>query len=562
MATVYLAMDERLDRLVAVKVIHSHLSDNRILIKRFKNGAKWRISLLRFGGLGTLSKLVATMKPIDPTDWGDQCRHLAGFHRKFQRWPAAAEEFPNGNPLGSWCARQHTRFRKGLLSPNEMRRLIRLGFPLRLGVTYWDVDTETRLRAQDPYLEVFLLQVERLKAFRLQHPDRWPSSKSADPHRPLGFWLEHTRRAERSGLLLPYRAALLADLGFPFRGQRDKWESRYSAVQSLMQKHPLDWRRHLTAQLASWVTFQRAELKKQAMAPERRRRLEALGDDFPSLDRWAKCFRHLQAFRKQNPERWPSAKEHFPKGFDLGMWCNGQRFRFRKGKLKDHQLSALQAINFPFQAFHWDQTWMEQYRHLVAFRKRFPERWPRQGEEFPPGNGLGDWVSGQKTDYKNQVLNARRAELLTNLGMEWNSWKGVEWQKKLQDLVTWRQSHPDRWPYNSAQDLQERRLAQWLTNQKQAARKGLLRADRKQTLTRLGLLFDARLGAWLRTLQEVQAFRREHRNQWPLPGSTHRPERNLGAWIQRQLSAWKERRLTSRQMTLLHQMGFPDPPRK
>ena len=45
MATVYLAMDERLDRLVAVKVIHSHLSDNKTLIERFKNEARTAASL-------------------------------------------------------------------------------------------------------------------------------------------------------------------------------------------------------------------------------------------------------------------------------------------------------------------------------------------------------------------------------------------------------------------------------------------------------------------------------------------------------------------------------------
>lgn len=45
MATVYLAMDKRLDRLVAVKVIHSHLSDNKKLIERFKIEARTVASL-------------------------------------------------------------------------------------------------------------------------------------------------------------------------------------------------------------------------------------------------------------------------------------------------------------------------------------------------------------------------------------------------------------------------------------------------------------------------------------------------------------------------------------
>jgi hypothetical protein len=328
-----------------------------------------------------------------------------------------------------------------------------------------------------------------------------------------------------------------------------------------MKQYPLDWRRHLNPQLASWVTFQRAGLKKQSLSPERRRLLEALGDDFPSLDRWGKCFRHLQVFRRQNPDRWPEAMEHFPKGFNLGKWCNGQRFRSRNQKLKSHQLSALHAIHFPFQALHWDKTWMEQYQHLVSFRKRFPQRWPKQDEEFPPGNNLGDWVSDQKTDYKNQALNAKRTQLLTQLGLEWGSWKESGWRKHLEELAAWRRAHPDRWPNNSAHELQERRMAQWLTNQKQADRRGSLRADRKRMLTQLGLLWDVKMGTWLGTLQEVQAFRREHRNQWPLSKSTHRSERTLGAWIKRQMTAWKEKRLTSRQIALLHQMGIPNPTR-
>lgn len=40
MATVYLAMDERLDRLIAVKVIHTHLHGNKSLVERFKIEAR------------------------------------------------------------------------------------------------------------------------------------------------------------------------------------------------------------------------------------------------------------------------------------------------------------------------------------------------------------------------------------------------------------------------------------------------------------------------------------------------------------------------------------------
>ncbi len=40
MAKVDLAMDDRLDRLVAIKVIHAHLQTNKLLIERFKNEAR------------------------------------------------------------------------------------------------------------------------------------------------------------------------------------------------------------------------------------------------------------------------------------------------------------------------------------------------------------------------------------------------------------------------------------------------------------------------------------------------------------------------------------------
>lgn len=67
MSTVYLAVDERLDRQVALKVMHPHLAEDPVLVGRFEQEAKTTARLSHPHVVAVLTR--ATPRPRTATCW-------------------------------------------------------------------------------------------------------------------------------------------------------------------------------------------------------------------------------------------------------------------------------------------------------------------------------------------------------------------------------------------------------------------------------------------------------------------------------------------------------------
>jgi len=87
---------------------------------------------------------------------------------------------------------------------------------------------------------------------------------------------------------------------------------------------------------------------------------------------WHHKFEYLLQFRIKFPDRWPTAKEEFPRGNKLGCWLNEQRTAVRKGTMNSYRLEILENVNFPFSPF--EDKWNRQFHFLKQFNyhhKRF-----------------------------------------------------------------------------------------------------------------------------------------------------------------------------------------------
>lgn len=499
------------------------------------------------------------MKLLDPLIWLRQYRHLKTFRRQFpERWPARSEEFPPGNRLGEWCAAQNDFFRRGRLPAHWVRDLLKSGFPLRFGVTYWDPVKEERIRKQDPMLELFLWRYESLKEFRRLHPHGWPSSLSANPEESsLGVWVRTVRLRFARNQLLPYQSILMGELGILERPGNPKWHPNYLAVKRLIAEHGKKWRIPAGEALAGWALTQSNRIAEGTLSAEKTRLLRELGEAFLPVDRWGEGLRHLLAYRRRFPDRWPATGERNPEGYDVGLWCNRQRKAYKSGRLKVRQIKSLQDIGFSFTSGFLAEAWMRQYGYLRDYRKKHPEKWPVIGEEFPSGNALGGWCALQKTNYRSGGLEAKRIELLNAIEFPFQRIREEAWKTHYRALESWRRRHPDRWPVREGADSEERRLEVWLVIQRQLRNRRKLSPDRERQLMRLGMVWDPREARWIHFLQDLQAFRRLHRQRWPTSNAREEGEKRLGSWCEEQRKYFREGRLNPRRKEHLDRIRFP-----
>ena len=282
-----------------------------------------------------------------------------------------------------------------------------------------------------------------LKAYRRFYPHRWPKQKEGFPKgNKLGYWTNYQRQCYRLGILSRERIKLLDQIGFPWilRGQRSPtaWQDQYEYLLQFRKQYPDRWPKQTEKypkgnKIGGWINDQRR--KRGQLSSEREKLLNQI--DFPWQVRiirqsksWETQCEYLLQFRKQYPDRWPGQHEEFPEGNGLGSWVNYQKQKYITQKLSREEIDFLNQIGFPWRSRVRKQplTWEKQYEYLLQFRKQYPDRWPKQLEEFPKGNRLGSWCQMQRQCYNKKKLRLSftkgKVELLNKIGFKWQMIKG------------------------------------------------------------------------------------------------------------------------------------------
>ena len=107
---------------------------------------------------------------------------------------------------------------------------------------------------------------------------------------------------------------------------------------------------------------------------------------------------------------------HEEHGVKLGNWLSYQRAARKKGTLGDGRRRRLEEVGVT-----WDQIeaqWEENFALLVEYRDREGDcDVPDKHEEREVK--LGSWLSRQRKDRKNGVMDAERERRLEQLGVRW-----------------------------------------------------------------------------------------------------------------------------------------------
>jgi len=317
------------------------------------------------------------------------------------------EEHREGNfSLGLWVSKRRTEFRKGLLTPEQVRSLAALP-----GWTWSPRDDDFRhgLIA----LKAF---VRRRGHARVPHGHR-------EHGRNLGSWVLSRRKEHAAGRLSSDRTReLQAEPGWSWNPNHDAFLTGLDALRRFQKREgharvPFAHRER-GFRLGNWVVTQRTFRTQGRLSGERARLLEALpGWTWHAReDLFDEGMRTLQAFvRREGHSRVPAT--FVERGIRLGHWVLNRRSDHREGTLSKGRAHALESLA----GWTWsvrDTSFETAYRHLLRFVKREGHaRVPTAHVEgrFP----LGAWV--QKRRQQRGRMTDDRARRLTALpGWAWN----------------------------------------------------------------------------------------------------------------------------------------------
>ena len=360
--------------------------------------------------------------------------------------------------LGTWVVNQRIVRKKGILSPERIKRLDETNF-------IWDtLDFQWEARFSE------------LLTYKAEHGDMYvPQSCSTG----LGQWIANQKGNLERGELNPDRKRRLDEVGFVWGFRDTKWNEGFSELLSYKAEHgnvnvPANW----PSGLGAWVNTQRGRKKQGIISADQVQRLEAIGFDWEPLNSsWNAMFNELLEYKAANghvniPQR-PRTS--------LGVWVRHQRDSMKIGRLSAEQQSRLEAIGF-----EWDMLgskWETMFDELLEYKAKHghtnvPIDWPTY---------LGTWVSLQRKANKASsrgMLAPDRKKRLDEIGFIWDA-LDFKWEERFNELLQYRAEYgninvPRSWPTG---------LGKWMQNQKTAHKQGKLSLERKTKLDEIGFVW-------------------------------------------------------------------------
>jgi hypothetical protein len=269
-------------------------------------------------------------------------------------------------------------------------------------------------------------QHEFLIRFRAKNKDRWPKALEEFPKgNRLGQWVLRQRDLKDRGSIEASRAALLNKLGFSWDKVDEReahWDEQFEYLKDFRKKNAKRWpfaREEFPKgnRLGLWVWRQRQNAARKTLEKDRRLQLEKIGFPLVLPDAWETHYQTLKEYRAKNADRWPKAREEFPKGNRLGLWCHLQRCAHKAEKLESDRVRKLDRIGFQWSVKQ--VSWTHYFEMLKGYKKRNPKKWPVLEASALEDRRLIAWCSTQRNKHRLGKLGEDQISALEKLGFRW-----------------------------------------------------------------------------------------------------------------------------------------------
>jgi hypothetical protein len=241
----------------------------------------------------------------------------------------------DGFTLSNWCATQRNKYKKSQLSQERIDALEALGF-------IWDI-LEHDYQEGLGYLQAY--KAEHGDCVVLQH------FKTEDGF-TLGRWCSHRRGNYKNGKLSQERIEALEALGFIWDRLEENYQIGLGYLKAYKAKHgDCVVLQHFKTEdgftLGKWCSHRRGNYKNGKLSQERIDALEALGFIWDRLEEnYQIGLGCLKAYEAEYGDCRVPRSFKTEDEFTLGVWCATQRAEYKKSKLSQERIEALEALGF------------------------------------------------------------------------------------------------------------------------------------------------------------------------------------------------------------------------
>jgi superfamily II DNA or RNA helicase/uncharacterized protein YjiS (DUF1127 family) len=358
------------------------------------------------------------------TEWEETFLALVDYSNRTGtcRTPRGYKE--NGFGIDSWATKQRREYKDGELSKDRIERLSKL--------PDW---------SWDPLNEDWEFFFHSLKKYADDHPEKPlpPKDLKLTNGKLLYSWVSNQKNRFELGKLSTERIERLESIhGWVWSGElfKNNWTLGYESLKEFAQKDG-----HLNAgeakviglesSLSEWIQTQKRSYKANALPQERVQLLEALpGWSWDVREKLLlEGIQKLIEFQNSHQHLNPPSKYIADDGFRLGAWVSQKRIRYKKGKLSQESINALEEIKgWTWTNENSDDTWNTKYELAKTFSQINGHcQFPRTVLE---GINLGLWARAQRQRYHNSSLTDEQIKDLEVLsGWTWRSFDD-RWESK------------------------------------------------------------------------------------------------------------------------------------
>lgn len=444
----------------------------------FSDGCKILLGLETVETADTMGGMVLTRLTVEvqvDENWDKRLEECVQMYEKLGRYPSKRTEDTNEKSVGIWINNQRSYYKRKTLSQERIEKLEQL--------SWWKWKKDDTWEQQ---LKIWIQQYQKL--------GRNPSKKSQNiDEKHAGQWQSDQRKHYNRGTLSQERIEKLEKLVW-WKWEKDEtWEpQRQNWMQEFQRlgKNPSIMSQNQNEKCAAqWQGNQRNKYRKGVMSEKR---IELLNDTpgwkwEEDENRW-ELQRQNWIHQTHILGRTPLHHATNQNEKSAAQWQSQQRKAFRKKEswLTQERINALN--NIPEWKWKEENTWELQRQNWIEQYEILGEN-PKQTSTNKDELCAARWQHVQRKKYKDGKLAAAQIIALNDTP-NWE-WEEDVWEPNRQNWI--KQYHKyGRNPLNKTTDPEEKRAANWQSNQ----RKGYRNKDSWMTPKRIEILNNTPGWSW------------------------------------------------------------------
>lgn len=408
---------------------------------------------------------------------------------------------------------------------------------------------------------------EDLVKWRSINPNNWPQyqrdNKDSEESK-LNVFCQIIRKRFRENDLENYWYDKFTSLGFNFEGHSENWNVYFDRYEKIVLEKNSISVQDIGENAYGWITLQ---LKKDKLGTLDKSKSEKLNSLYKFFETWEQTFEKLKNWQIESGKS-PTRLNHQA----FYGWITSQKTRYKKGNLSEEQIKNLKSIGCDIEAKgnqDKEERWLEMFNHLVEFRKKNPNDWPKFGSDGFEGQ-LYNWCqanrqaqAGTHSGGRRKALEQWKVKKLDELNFHWAKadMNNIDWETNFEQFSKHIDSNGNI-TLPSMVDGEKNPLYMWFFNQRSTFQKNKMPSDRIQKFKEVGISFEESENStkrdgyskWAKNIKKIAKFI-ETNGHYP-KARTDALQENLYQSLARTKRAFNDNKLSEEQILLLKELNI------